>query len=206
VSARRPGMRRALADDRGITLVELVIYSMILAVVVAAVGSMTVAGLAGQRSIGAAGSAASEAQVVTESITNGVRTAAFIAGPTAVPGVGTILATTTASFPSVSSVEWECRAWLATTDGRLFQRTAEATGPIAPPASLDDAALTGWILLAEGVSPVAGSTEIFGATTTKVAVRASIAGRNDGTPTIVDVTATRDTLPSFATLGANPCE
>jgi len=201
----RAALVRLRDEDGGVTLVELLVYLLVLVIVVAAIGSLLISGLTGQRDITAAGNAASESSVVAESLTSSVRTAAQIGSPATVAGVGEMFQTATATFPTVSTVSWSCRAWLVTIDGRILTRVTTPAAVVPAPAGLDAAGLAGWTLLASGVSPAPGASSVFAVTSTRVRITASIAGPADGTPTIVDLSVSRDALPSFATLGANPC-
>ena len=80
----RAALVRLRDEDGGVTLVELLVYLLVLVIVVAAIGSLLISGLTGQRDITAAGNAASESSVVAESLTSSVRTAAQIGSPATV--------------------------------------------------------------------------------------------------------------------------
>ncbi len=136
--------------DGGFTLIELLIYSMLSIVVLLIVGGIFINSLKAERAVRAASEGTSTAQLVAQSLTNGVRNAssAKVISPT----VGTRLLMTR-SVGSDTTPVWSCRAWYF---GNGQIRTITSNSAIPVPAAPADVA--GWMLLADGVTADTSAT------------------------------------------------
>lgn len=152
--------RRLREQDAGLTLVELIIYSLLLSVIVAIAGGMLISSITTQRDVSRITTATSDGQVVASSIEAGIRNAGGSAPFTiASSPLGPVLKTRTATVTASGTVTWTCRAWLHTTaDGKIWTRRSETA---AVPTPTDAAGLAGWSLLASGVTPASGHGAVF---------------------------------------------
>lgn len=145
-----------LQRDAGLTLIELVIYAMLLIVVLGAVGSLVISATSAQTQVATIGSAVDSSQLVVRSVGAGIRnSSAFKAeAPTA---DGQLLRARVAL--SSSGLVWTCRAWYwSATTGGLYS-TSNPTAMVAAP--LLGVAPSGWTLLASGTAVPAGATQPF---------------------------------------------
>ena len=191
-----------LADSRGIGLVELIIYSMLLVIVTFIAGSLLITSLTSQRDITAMGSATSRAQVVVASIEDGVRTASQVTVPTA-SAIGQRLITRTGTFTAAGVATWECRSWLIAPTGNVYYRTAQTA--IAAPTSLSAANLAGWSLITEGVKTAPGASSAFIVSSSTLSVAIEVAAGSDGAPALVKNRITKQVLPTTTGTGPSTC-
>jgi len=164
-------LRRRLAVDRGFTLIELVIYCSLLAVVMLVVAGITISALRAQTIVRSMGSASNGAQLVVRSVGGGIRNSSSfqVAAPTA---AGQLLRARVAA--GTSGLSWTCTAWYySSSNGSLYMTTNPLAMVIAPVGTP-----TGWSLLATGVSLPSGVTQPFTASGTqlKVALRVAAGG------------------------------
>lgn len=146
------GVRAALASDDGLTLVELLVYTVLLGVILGIVASIMISTQQVERLIRGSATAATSAQLAAGSITWGIRNATAMK----LLDVGTdqlLLARVAGSDPS--SVSYTCQAWYFASTARTIRHTATAsdTVPVTPPA----AEPTTWTLLATDVEAPSGS-------------------------------------------------
>lgn len=191
--------------DEGLSLVEVIIYTMLLAVISAVAGSLLITALTSQRDITAMGSATSRVQVVASSVENGVRTASTVSVPTPT-AVGQRLIARTGTFTATGSATWKCQSWLIAPDGKVYHRVASAA--FAAPASLSAADLNGWQLIAEGVRTAPGAASAFlpinnDVKTLRIAIEA-LAG-SDGAPALLQNSFTKPTPPTTTGTGPTTC-
>lgn len=143
-----------MKSERGITLVELLMYSFLLAIVIALIGGLLINGLVTERTVRNSAESTSAGQVAAQSVGHGVRaaTALHLSAPSGDPQVLMALIVDNAlSSPVVS----HCAAWYY---GGGELRTTRADAMIPMPTSASDVA--SWTLLASGVEP-AGATPVF---------------------------------------------
>ena len=148
--------RRIAGDDSGVSLVELVVATAILALVLPLVGAVLQAALTSQRDVQSVTNAASSVQIISTSVEGGVRNASAIRRTTYAPASGTRPNELVVARTHVGGQEWRCEAWYYdAVAGVLYTRSVDAatvSAPITPPAG---GATTGWTELARGVVPVA---------------------------------------------------
>lgn len=189
---RRPEAR----DDSGITLVELLIYIMLAVVVLTIVGAILINSFRAQAQVQDGAESASTAQLVAESVGQGVRNASAleVTNPTA---YSTMLRTR--SIDGSASGSWYCQAWVWSA-GEL--RTTRSSTAIAAP---DAATLSTWTLLASGVAAV-GSTPIFSVGGDERSLNVSLTVANGETvPILIDsVMVAQQPIPATGKVTA-PC-
>ena len=144
-------------SERGFTLVELLIYSLLLIIVLGIVGAMLVSTVSTSKSVNSVTSASTAAQLASESVVRGIRNASDfqLTTPT---GTDQLLVARTAL--GGATINWVCVAWYYSAAGGGTIRYTTSPTTILPPTA---AQLTVWELLDTGVAPVSG-TGIFSAT------------------------------------------
>jgi len=145
-------------SERGFTLVELLIYSLLLIIVLGIVGAMLASTVSTSKTVNSVTSASTAAQLASESVVRGIRNASDfqLTSPT---GTDQLLVARTAL--DGATLTWVCAAWYYSAAGGGTIRYT--TSPVAIPAAPTAAQLTGWQLLDTGVAPASG-TRIFTAT------------------------------------------
>lgn len=137
--------------DRGISLIELLVYMMLSIVMLLIVGGLLINTLNTEKQIRSITASASSGQIVTQSVAQGVRNASDLQ-LTAPSSDSQLLRTR--SIGNADTGVWTCRAWFI--DGGSIWTTSSSAAIAAPAESdLDD-----WLLLADDLAP-AGSSEIF---------------------------------------------
>lgn len=194
-------LRRLAADEQGMGLAELMVYSMLLVVVTAIAGTILITSLTSQRDISAMGSAASQGQNVANSVEEGVRTASALATPTA-DIVGQRLVARTATYTAAGVPAWQCRTWLFATDGSIYVKSASSA--IAAPASLTSTALAGWLKLAQGVTPAGGTAVTLSGSKVLLDFKVA-AGTSGGSPAHIVSTVSKLALPTTTGTGPTTC-
>ncbi len=195
-----PRARLPRFDDRGLTLVELIISSFLMIGVVAFAGWMLVSALTGGRDVTVSNSATSQAQLLADSVvgalrqSDGVTLGAFDAD-------GQILRATHHTFDAEGNeVAWERVAWAITADGRAY--TLRSCSAIDDPTGQSVSDFAGWLLLATGLEPVAVGTPILAPEGSGVAIEVK-SDAYGGTPAYVEASVTPHQLPS--TVGTGTC-
>lgn len=135
-----------MRSESGLTLIELMIYSMLSIVVLIIVGGFLVNSLRTEDMVLDSTEASTAGQLVADSVGRGVRNASAIEQTE--PWTDAVLLT---ARTTSSAADWVCRAW-SYYDGEI--RTRTSAGAIPTPTEAD---LEGWTLLSEGISPVAGA-------------------------------------------------
>lgn len=138
------------ADDRGFTLVELLVASMLLILVIGGAGSAILGSMSAERALRDTTSSASTAQLAASSLTRGVRNAhaLHLSGPSA----GTyVLRALVVDDTTDGAATAHCEAWYL---GGGEIRTIRSGGAIAVPAT--PAGVASWTLLTDGVTASAG--------------------------------------------------
>lgn len=156
-------------SEAGMTLVELLVYSLLLVVILAIGGSIIISTIGSQQTVSSIGSAASQGQLVSSSVEVGIRNAsAFQASaPTA---FGQLLRSRTVDVTTAGASTWGCRAWFRTADGDFFMKTASAVIP----QPTTDADLATWTLISSGVDLPVGASQAFTASSNQLALALSI--------------------------------
>ena len=150
------------SSNAGLTLVELLIYSVLMVVVLLVVGGILTSALRGQNTVSSTTQASTAGQLVSRSVGHGIRNASSVwhSLPGADPEI--LMART---MRSDAAGTWICQAW-AFNGGAV--RTTTSTGPIS--ATQTATTLLSWTLLGVGMQSVsAGSAPIFTVTGNPVA-------------------------------------
>ena len=145
------------------TLVELLVYVILLAVVIGLVATFFIRSIAVQKTVITTGQANNNAQVAFSGMSRAVRNAS----PGGVKADGNLLVLFTGGGLE-DSPDWKCAAWYYVpavspqTRGRLFSTTQPKNTLIAPTASsFASGTPAGWTLLVDGVIPTSATTPIF---------------------------------------------
>ncbi len=144
-------MIQKLKREDGLGLVELIIYMALTLVILSAVGGVVISMITVQNQVMGSANAAEQAQLISRSINSGVRNSTAVQLQ-AVNTTDQILRVRTAS--AANTAVWSCQAWYFSAADKALRMKTAATA-IATPSQSD---LTGWTLLASGVSPVQGQT------------------------------------------------
>ena len=188
-------MRLRRAGDDGFTLIELVVASAILVVVLLGVGGLMFSTTVTQRTVSAVSESASSAQTAADAIRTLVRNAAEFR-LTAVDGTDQLLIARVAGTGATAT--FRCEAWYyAADEHQLRSKTWPVAGSTTLPGNA--AAVSGWTLLLDGVTPRSGST-IFAPPvggTIEVAFEVESDDRNE--PTAIEFTAARSGGPGGGT-------
>ncbi len=144
----RPRVAHPVADDAGMTLVELIMYIMLSALFLGLLATLFATTLTAGQQTRNRDTATGTAQVVSESLQTSVRNAALVRVD------GAQLRAVVATGAS----QWECRAWVLQS-GELRYRASAAAIPVGT-------ATTGWAVLATGVvgTKAAGSPFVLSST------------------------------------------
>lgn len=172
-----------MKSERGMTLIELLVYALLLALVVALIGGLLINGLNTERTVRNSAEATSSGQLAAQSVSHGVRAATVLelSVPSGDPQVLRALIVDNAlSSPVVS----HCAAWYY---GGGELRTTRSNTTIPMPTSPAD--VEGWTLLASGVEP-AGATPVFILDTANRDVEFTMQlSHGDGLNTLIETTA-----------------
>lgn len=143
------------STEEGLTLVEVLVYSLLLVGVLVIVGTIMISTLSIERMVRETTESTSAAQLAATAIESGVRNGTAIDLET-VGDDRVLLARTAGSDPG--SVTWHCAAWyFSESAGTIrYSRSASDSSPIPiPTAEPQD-----WALLASGIETVE-SNEVF---------------------------------------------
>lgn len=187
---------RIAKGDGGFTLVELLVYIFLAVVVLTIVGSVLINSLRAEKQVRDAAQSNSTAQLVAESLGQGIRNASAV--EVTVPSAGSILLRTR-SIDRSEAGGWFCHAWLFS-GGEL--RTARSAAAIPAP---DAATAASWTLLATDVEAVGAAPLLaFGANERSVDVTLTV-GVGEGIPVLLDtVMVAQQPIPATGRVTA-PC-
>lgn len=172
-------------DDEGITLVELIVYVVIAALVTGLMAGIFINGLRSQTAATDRDTATGRAGVVTNSLQTSLRNATAVNPAT---GSGnTLIAVVTTGTSG-----WQCRAWSLTSTGNLVYKASSTSFSVASTA--------GWTVLASGVKGSFAGGKVFSSSSaTQVRYAFSVTTSASTVPISGAVTAQ-------ATMsGAGPC-
>jgi Tfp pilus assembly protein PilW len=143
-------------SDTGFTLVELLIYSMLMVLVLAIVGGMIASFTSSSKTVGSITQVSTSGQLAAESVERGIRNASDfrLTNPT---GTDQLLIARTAG--GGTDLTWQCAAWYYSASDSSLRYTTSATA-IPTPTTADFAH---WTLLGSGFGPTSG-TAIFSST------------------------------------------
>jgi hypothetical protein len=137
---RRPA---PTGDEMGMSLVEVIIYSALTALVLSILGGLFFVGFQTQAAAGGRDAATGAAQVVSNSVQTAVRNASSISVS------GTLLKARVAS----GAAGWQCVTWALTADNKLVYKAA--------PAAITSTDYSSWTVLAIGASGRLGGGAAF---------------------------------------------
>ena len=164
------------------TLVELLVYSLLLVVVLTVAGGIIINALTSQQTVSAVTSAASAGQLVSASVEQGIRNAsAFkVETPTA---FGQLLRSRTVRVTDAGVSTWQCTAWFRKANGDFYAKTSSSI--IAVPAVAAD--LATWTLVATGVGLPSGTAQAFTGTSSQLSLAVSV-NAGDAKPVLISTT------------------
>ncbi|MER7797891.1 prepilin-type N-terminal cleavage/methylation domain-containing protein [Microbacterium sp. NPDC096154] len=168
--------------DDGFTLVELLVYVLLLGVILAAGFGLLVNSLRGSTLVMASTAASRDGQTVARTINESIRNATHVT----VSSDGRFFVAATPSHT--------CHGWYAEGDGDVFARISATKIP--RPTGHNP---SGWMHIASSISPGEGDSRIFIQSGSGVAVRFTVATATS--PTLVETVST----PRLSLSGVNPC-
>lgn len=181
-------MWRQRDDERGMTLVELMVYIFLGVIVSTIVGGILINALRVQVQVLDASTSADAGTAISDSVGRGVRNSSDLAQSTPVPGGILVRSRSLDSTPATSTGlddRWVCLAWYSVGD-RIY--SAVSTTAIPDPTSDTPA---GWTLIASDVEPVDATTPIFAVVDDGEALEmAFIARTGDGGPQLISTEIT----------------
>lgn len=149
-------MRKVIAEEPGFTLVELIVYMMLMVLVLAVAGGLLGSTLIQSTTVRTVDESSTAAQLAADSIESGVRNSSDFSLTSTVGDDQMIVARVASNDATLT---WSCMAWYySATEGslRMLRSDAAIDAPTA-------AQLPSWTLLVDGVQPISGSA-IFSTT------------------------------------------
>lgn len=146
---------RISADEQGFTLVELLIYALLLSFVLAIIGGMILSAVTTTKSVTSMTQNSTAGQLVADSVITGIRNSSDFQLSEPV-GNDQLLVARRAT--SGSTLSWVCVAWYYSAADSSVRFTSSSLA-ILPPTP---AQLATWTLLADNVQPITGN-HIFSA-------------------------------------------
>lgn len=145
-------MRTMETSDRGLTIVELLVYSMLLVIVVALAGAMLISLMVSSKTVDTISKATTAGQLTVDSIASSIRNSSDFQ-LTVPSGTDQLLIARTAS--TNGPLTWSCVAWYYSATGTGSIRSWRSDTAILAPTPTE---LGSWTLQAEGVMPLSGDT------------------------------------------------
>jgi prepilin-type N-terminal cleavage/methylation domain-containing protein len=164
-------------DQRGFTLVELLIASGLMVLVAVIIGGIFFNSISAEKTVRTTTQAASAGQLVATSLEQGVRNATWL--DLASTNGEYFLRVRTAS--GAATVTWNCQAWFVS-GGSAYFRTA--TTAITRPTTAN---LTGWTLLASGLAQ-SGSTAVLSRDDRQIHITFEVSA-GDAQPVLIQTSA-----------------
>jgi type II secretory pathway pseudopilin PulG len=161
-----------VSSEHGFTLIELLVYCMLMVIVVTIASGILITVMRNTTTVTAMNETTSAGQLAVDSIDSSIRNSSDFQ-LTIPSGTDQLLITRTASTVA-GTITWSCMAWYYSASATGSIRSMRSTTAIIPPTP---AALATWTLLADGVSPLSGTT-IFAATSKQITVSFKSAGLN----------------------------
>lgn len=185
----------ARSDDRGITLIEVLVASLLMTVVMSVIIGVFISSTQTTRDVTDATSTSSRAQGAYTSIDTAIGSAQYFRVETRSNGDQLVAARVAGG--SGSTLTWRCQAWyFSVADKTLRTKTAADATAVALPSA---AQLANWQLLTEGVTR-RGATPVFTLNDTSLAVSFRVTGSTGAATDISSTTA----IP-YPTQGATTC-
>ena len=168
-------------DDRGITLIELMVYSALSVVVISLAGALVANSARVNTTVQTTAQTTGVGQVIARSLSTGVLNADWASTPT----TGTTQFFTVHTAGRGATVTWSCQAWYFTSSNGGAMYTTTSSSAITAPTGTP----TGWILLGTGISAV-GSTPVFAGSGTGIVLSMNVS--NGGAkPVLISTTVTK---------------
>ena len=183
-----------MKSERGFTLVELMIYSMLSVIVLVIVGGILINSLTAERIVRSATEASTAGQLVAQSIGHGVRNASAITLSAPTPDTQLLMVRTVGPG---ATAEWLCQAWYF---GASEVRTTTSSVGIPPPAA---SGAGDWTLLGDGMQP-ASPAPVFTVTDRRVDLNFEVS-TGGGPPVLISTSAvSRQPIPATG-VESQPC-
>ncbi|WP_167042861.1 hypothetical protein [Salinibacterium sp. ZJ454] len=174
-------MTENTTSERGITLIELLIYSMLAIIVLTLAGGMLINSVNADKTVREASLASNSAQLVSQSFTHGVRHARELERSVPFAGAEVLRALIVDNALSTPAVG-HCEAWYF---GAGEIRTTRSNTAIPLPTAAADVA--DWTLLAKGAAPIT-ATQVFAQSDLTAVITVQIA-TGDEQPVLIETTA-----------------
>jgi len=165
-------------DERGLTLIEVLVYALLLSFIVAIAGGMIFSAVTTTKSVISMTENSTAGQLVSRSVVTGIRNSSDFRLST-LAGDDQLLVARRAS--SGATLAWSCEAWYYSAADKAVRHTSSAM-LIPPPTA---AQVSTWTLLTSDVQPASG-TAIFTALDSRLSI--SILGL-DGAHRPIDITS-----------------
>ncbi|HLU63496.1 MAG TPA: prepilin-type N-terminal cleavage/methylation domain-containing protein [Protaetiibacter sp.] len=192
---------RIVRDERGVTMVEMIVVMLITSVILLAIGSMYISTLQVQRTVVALSESTNAAQLVARSVDDGVRNGVELRPLATGTDGGQLLVVCTAGAQAALSHSWQ--AWYWSPEGAGTLRT-KIFSPGLPPGVPDAATLATWTLLLTNVEPRGGG--VFSADPASGAVGVHFSTFGDDTDaTTIEFTTHLAPHPTPASPSEEPC-
>ena len=176
-------------DESGLTMVELMVYSVLLVVVLVAVGQIFLSSLRTESSVRTVVDATTAAQLGASSVETGIRNSSAHR-ITSVTGGDQLLQARVAKGEAV--LTWVCAAWYfdysATGVSQIrYHEYPETTVAMTVPTASQ---VANWTLLVDGVKPSTG-TSIFGGSGSSLTLAYEVVAGDGQPPASISTTAYR---------------
>ena len=146
--------RRSVRSDEGVTMMELLVYTILGSLVLIIVGSLVINGLRGQESVTAITTATTQAQLAASTIQTDVRNSSAIR--VTVIGNDQLVVARVARGGDAAIV-WKCVAWYYSATTKEIRTKTSSAAITAPSVS----GLTSWSLIASKVKPTTSGAAVF---------------------------------------------
>ncbi len=169
---KRLNVRSRAAHEAGISLIEVIVYSALSALVLSVVGGLLSVGFQAQASVGGRDAATGAAEVVSNSVQTAVRNSSSVLVS------GTLLK----ALVATGATGWQCVTWALTSDSKLVYRAASV--------AITSTDYSTWTVLAAGATGRLGGGAAFSGGTTQVSYSLAFTSGSATVPVAGSVTAT----------------
>ncbi len=198
-----PIRRLTFRSERGLTLVELLIYVVLLGVVLSIVVGIFISVNTTQKTVSAVVGASNQGQTAANQIASAINNASAVSVTT--PTAGDQMLLTRTAKPS-STVGWVCEAWYYQSaanaaNGVGSLRFTTSTSAIAAPSA---STLATWTLVASAVTPASGTAVFNAPLAVNGIVIVTFSFYTTGTGQRPQLISTSSTTP-LGNTGSSPC-
>ncbi|GAA4177738.1 type II secretion system protein [Gryllotalpicola koreensis] len=142
-----------VATEDGFTLVELLIYTMLLAIVLVIVGGFMFNSISSSNTIRTTSQASTEGQLIASSLQAGIENATAVTGTDYPDGSALVMARVATRG---ATLDWQCEAWYySAADKAVYTTTTHPAVAITLPTGGPKGS---WSLLGDGIVPVTDGT------------------------------------------------